>query len=149
MWTGNGVVMEGDDVMRLSTGRGDLDVALRSAAAAERWSLVVAVVVTLLVVWALPFEPDRVTVIVDNPTGHELTITATAPDDGSVSFVTIVGPRTTKSVPDVVDRGPRWILHVRIPGGPAGSLDVARADLVNGTLVIPATIVPSPVGAES
>lgn len=137
--------------MKRSTGWRESDVAPRSDTAAERWSLVVAVVVTLSVVWALPYEPDRVTVIVDNATEHRLYITASAPDDESLSFVTIVGPRSTKTMPDVVDRGPRWILHVETAGGQGGSIDVTRAGLVNGTFVIPAAIVPapSPAGAES
>jgi hypothetical protein len=88
----------------------------------------------------LPVEPDRVTVTIDNPTDHRLYINASTPDDTSLSFVTIVGPRAIKSMPDVIDRGPIWVLHLRTLGAAAGTIEVSRADLVNGSAVIPLTI---------
>ena len=126
--------------MRLTTRNRDLDVSSRSGVAAEWWSLVGAVVVTVSIGLMLPVEPDRVTVTIDNPTDHRLYINASTPDDTSLSFVTIVGPRAIKSMPDVIDRGPIWVLHLRTLGVAAGTIEVSRADLVNGSAVIPLTI---------
>ncbi|WP_040494073.1 hypothetical protein [Ilumatobacter nonamiensis] len=126
--------------MRLTTRNRDLDVSSRSGAAVDWWSLIVAVVVTVSIGLMLPAEPDRVTVTIDNPSDHRLYINASTPDDASLSFVTIVGPRATKSMPDVIDRGSTWVLHLRTAGAPAGTVEVSRADLVNGSAVIPSTI---------
>lgn len=126
--------------MRLTTRNRDLDVSSRSGAAAEWWSLVGAVVVTVSIGLMLPVEQDRVTVTIDNPTDHRLYIKASTPDDTSLSFVTIVGPRASKSMPDVIDRGATWVLHLRTLGSHAGTIQVSRADLVNGSAVIPLTI---------
>lgn len=126
--------------MKLTTRNRDLDVSSRSGAAAEWWSLVVAIVVTVSIGLMLPVEPDRVTVTIDNPTDHRLYINASTPDDTNLSFVTIVGPRATKSMDDVIDRGAVWVLHLRTLGAAAGTIQVSRADLVNGSAVIPLTI---------
>lgn len=126
--------------MRLTTRNRDLDVSSRSGVAAEWWSLVGAVVVTVSIGLMLPVEPDRVTVTIDNPTDHRLYINASTPDDTSLSFVTIVGPGATASMRDVIDRGAIWVLHLRTLGAPAGTIEVSRADLVNGSAVIPLTI---------
>ena len=126
--------------MRLTTRNRDLDVSSRSGAAAEWWSLVVAVVVTVSIGLMLPVEPDRVTVTITNPTDHRMYINASTPEDTSLSFVTIVGPRATKSMRDVIDRGAIWVLHLRTLGAPAGTIEVSTADLVNGSVVIPMTI---------
>lgn len=132
--------MWGGDVVRLTTRTGELDLSRRSDAPAEWWGLVVAVVVTVLIGWSLPYEPDRVTATVNNPTDHRLYINASTPHDASLSFVTVVEPLSTKSMPDVVDRGPRWVLHLRTPGASAGNIEVSRADLVKGSVVIPLSI---------
>jgi RNA polymerase-binding transcription factor DksA len=43
-------------------------------------------------------------------------------------------------VPEVIDRGPSWVLHLRTLGAPAGTIEVSRTDLVNGSLFIPISI---------
>lgn len=116
----------------------------RSRPAAEWWSLVVAVVVSVSIGLLLPHEPDRVTVTIENRSDHRLDITASTPDDPGLSFVTIVGPRTTKAVPYVVDRGPTWVLHLRIPGTRAATIEASRADLASGSLVIPPDVAVDP-----
>ena len=126
--------------MRLTTRNRDLDVSRRSDAAAEWWSLLVAVMVTVSIGLMLPHESDRVTVTIDNPTDHRLYINASTPQDTTLSFVTIVGPRAAKSMPDVIDRGPTWVLHLQTLGATAGTIEVSRRDLVNGSVVIPLSI---------
>ena len=112
----------------------------RSTAAIERWSLVLAVAVTAVIAWIVPFEPDRLTVTIDNPTDHTLYISASTPDDPTSTFVMTAAPRSTTSMPDVIDRGDSWVLRLRTLGAAAGQLDVSRSDLEGGSVVIPLSI---------
>jgi hypothetical protein len=106
----------------------------------EWWGSAVAVVVTVSIGLMLPHDPDRVSVTIDNPTDHLLYINATTPEDPTLSFVTIIGPRAVTSMPDVVDRGATWVLQLRTSGAPAGTIEVSRADLVNGSVRIPLSV---------
>ena len=114
-------------MLRLTTQNRGVDRSRRSDAAAEWRGLCVAVLVTVVIGLALPHEPDRFTVIVRNPTDHVLYIKASTPHDDSTSLVTIVGPRSTKVMPGVIDRGPSWVLHLRTLGAPAATMEVSRA----------------------
>ena len=127
-------------MLRLTPRNPGVDSSRRSDAAADWWSLCAAVLVTVVFGLALPHEPDRVTVSIENPTDHLLYIKASTPHDDTTSLVTIVGPRSTKVMPDVIDRGPSWVLHLRTLGAPAGTIEVSRTDLVNGSVVIPIAI---------
>ena len=99
-----------------------------------------AVAVALLIALLLPHEPDRVAVTIDNPSDHQLYISASSPEDPTLSFVATVGPRTTTSTSDIIDRGSIWMLHLRTLGASAGSIEVSRADLVSGDVTIPLSI---------
>ncbi len=112
----------------------------RSTTAIEHWSLVLAVTVTAVIAWLVPFEPDRLTATIDNPTDHTLYISASTPDDPTSTFVMTAAPRSTTSMPDVIDRGDSWVLRLRTVGAPAGQLDVSRSDLEGGSVVIPLSI---------
>ncbi len=106
----------------------------------ERLSFVIAVAVTALIAWIVPFEADRLTVTIENPTDHTLYISASTPDDPSSTFVMTAAPRSTTSMPGVLDRGASWVLHLRTLGAAAGRLDVSRSDLEGGSVVIPLSI---------
>ena len=109
----------------------------RGEAAAEWWSLAVAVVVTVAIGLVLPWEPDRVTVTITNPTDHVLYITTSTPNDDSLSQVLVVGPRSTATADDAIDRGSQWVLHLRTRGTSAGTLETSRSELVDGSFTIP------------
>lgn len=103
---------------------------------AEWSALLVAVAVTVVIGLLLPYEPDRVTVVIENPTDRLLYLHASSPDEGTRTMVGIVSPQST-IVREVIDRGPDWVLHVETAGVSSGLLDVARSELVGGGFAIP------------
>lgn len=103
----------------------------------EWWGLAVAVVVTAVIGLALPPEPDRVRVTIENPTDHRLYINSSSPDDGSINYVAVIDPRSTATSDPVVDRGISWVLHLRTLGAPAGTVTVSRDDLIDGSFAVP------------
>ena len=109
----------------------------RPDAAAEWWGLAVAVAVTVAIGLLLPWEPDRVTVTITNPTDHVLYINTSTPSDDSLSQVLVVGARSTATADDVIDRGSQWVLHVRTLGTAAGTLETSRSELVDSSFTIP------------
>jgi len=112
-------------------------VSRRHQPLGEWWGLVIAVVVTAVIGVALPPEPERVRVTIENPTDHRLYINSSTPDDGSVHYVAVIDPRSTATSDPVVDRGESWVLHLRTLGAPAGTVTVSRDDLVGGAFAIP------------
>lgn len=106
----------------------------------EWWGLVVAVGATAVVGLALPREPDRVEVTITNPTDHRLYINSSTPEDGSITYVTVVEPRSTTISHPAIDRGDEWVLHLRTLGTPAGTIAVTRSELVDGSFTIPVSI---------
>jgi hypothetical protein len=117
--------------------RGIARVGGRWEAAAESWSLVIAVAVTVAVGLFLPWEPDRVSVTVTNPTDHLIYVTTSTPSDGSLTQVIAVAPRSTTTAHDVIDRGSQWVLHLRTRGASAGTLETSRPELLGGSFTIP------------
>lgn len=115
-------------------------LATAGSAAAERVWLVAVAAIVSVVALLLPHEPDRVDLTMQNPTDYLLYISASTPDDTTMTPVAIISPRTAVEVTDVIDRGADWVLHVRAPGVDAGVLAVARTDLLDGTYTIPAAI---------
>lgn len=109
----------------------------RRDAAAEWWGLAVAVAVTVAIGLLLPWEPDRVAVTITNPTDHLLYITTSTPSDDSSSQVLVVGPRSTATADDVIDRGSQWVLDVRTLSSSAGTVETSRSELVDGSFTIP------------
>ena len=106
----------------------------------EWWGLVVAVAATAVIGLALPHEPDRVEVTITNPTDHRLYINSSTADDGSISYVTVVEPRSTSTSHPAIDRGDNWVLHLRTLGTPAGTMTVTRSELIDGSFTIPISI---------
>lgn len=102
--------------------------------------LAVAVVATAVIGVALPHEPERVEVTITNPTDHRLYINSSTPDDGSISYVTVVEPRTTTTSHPAIDRGDSWVLHLRTLGTPAATLTATRSELLDGSFTIPISI---------
>jgi hypothetical protein len=131
---------EAHGVVRLTTGPNGVERVGRKGAAVESWSLVIAVAVTVAIGLTLPWEPDRISVTITNPTDHRLYIHASTPDDGSLSAVTVVSPRSAVTANDVLDRGPRWVLHLRTLGSPAGTIEAARTELMDGSFTVPISI---------
>lgn len=127
-------------MVTLRTPSRGLGRARRSNAVTDWWSLVVAAIVTATIGLSLPHEPDRVTVTIDNPLDHRLYVDASAPDDPGRTFVMIIEPRSTRSMPHVIDRGDEWVLHLRTRGAPAGTLTVSGADVAAGPITIPASV---------
>ena len=103
---------------------------------AEWSALFVAVAVTVVIGLLLPYEPDRVTVVIENPTDQVLYLHASTPDGRSRTMVGIISPQST-IVRDVIDRGPDWVLHVETAGVSSGLVDVSRSELVGGSFAIP------------
>lgn len=106
----------------------------------EWWGLAVAVLITAVIGVLLPHEPSRVRVTIDNPTDHRLYIRASTPDDGSLSQVAVIEPRSSSTSHPVLDRGDPWVLHVRTLGSPAATMQVPRAELVDGSFTMPISI---------
>ena len=102
---------------------------------AEWSALFVAVAVTVVIGLLLPYEPDRVTVVIENPTDQVLYLHASTPDGRSRTMVGIISPQST-IVRDVIDRGPDWVLHVETAGVSSGLVDVSRSELVGGSFAI-------------
>ena len=84
-----------------------------------------------VVVLAGPPRVDHVTIV--NPTDYRLFIFAGAPDDPGLTQVGIIGPDTTKTFDDVIDRGVLWVLDVQVQGALGGSVEVRRDELTGAT----------------
>jgi hypothetical protein len=84
-----------------------------------------------VVVLAVPPRVDHVTIV--NPTDYRLFIFAGAPDDRGLTQVGIIGPDTTKTFDDVIDRGVVWVLDVQVQGAHAGGVEVRRDELTGAT----------------
>jgi len=103
----------------------------------DEWgALLIAVVVTVGIGLLLPWEPERVTVVIENPTDELRYLHASTRDDGTRTMVGIASPGST-IVRDVIDRGPEWILHVETAGVSSGLVEVSRTELVAGSFAIP------------
>jgi hypothetical protein len=120
--------------------RGIVVVGGRWEAGAESWSLVIAIAITVAVGLLLPWEPDRVSVTVTNPTDHLISVTTATPSDSSLTQVITVAPRSTTTAHDVIDRGSLWVLHLRARGASAGMLEISRSELLGGSFTIPTWI---------
>ena len=110
------------------------------AARSEWWSLAIAAAVAAAIGLLAPWEPDRVSVTIDNPTDHRLYIHPTTPTDDNQSFVLIVSPHSTATARHVIDRGEQWVLHLRTPGSSAGTITASRDELTDGSFAVPMTI---------
>ncbi len=106
----------------------------------EWWSFAIAFVVMLAIAIVLPVGPDRVSVTIINPTDHRLYITSSTPTDDTRSSVLVVSPRSTATAHDVIDRGPRWVLHLRTLGASAGTIEATRTELSGGSFAVPESI---------
>jgi hypothetical protein len=112
----------------------------RGEAVAEFWSVVIAVVITVAVGLVLPWEPERVSVTVANPTDHLIYVTTSTPTNASLTQVIAVPPRSATTADDVIDRGSQWVLHFRTRGASAGTLETSRSELLGGSFTIPTWI---------
>lgn len=83
-----------------------------------------------VVVLAGPRRVEHITIV--NPTSYRLTITASTPGSSSYTQVGIIGPSTTRTFDNVIDRGQVWVLDLQAQGAHAGSIRVSR-DVLTGT----------------
>ncbi len=102
---------------------------------------VVAVVVVLCAVVLRPVlaEPDRVAVVVDNPTAYDVNVAVRSADGTGRVLLGTVRAGAARSFAGVVDRGARWTVEFSYAGVPAPAIDVPRESLVTDGVAVPAT----------
>lgn len=85
-------------------------------------------------------DPARVDVVIDNPTAYAVNVVVRPADGGNRLGLGTVGAGAEKSFTQVIDQGERWSVQFSYGGVDTAPVEVSRASMTSGELVVPATV---------
>ena len=105
------------------------------------WLTVVVIGAMVLLVGVAIHGDEHIDALtISNPTGFQIEVLASKPNDATLLPITIVGPGATDQVQEIIDLGATWVLHFRTDGLEADVIQVSRAEMLADPYVIPASV---------
>ncbi|MEO5901147.1 MAG: hypothetical protein ABIR68_13625 [Ilumatobacteraceae bacterium] len=105
------------------------------------WLTVVVIGAIVLVIGVAIHGDEHIDALnISNPTGLQIEVLASTPNDATVLPITIVGPGATDEVQEIIDLGATWVLHFRTDGLEADVIQVSREEMLANPYVIPASV---------
>jgi hypothetical protein len=102
------------------------------------WVMVVAIGAIVLVVGVVIHGDEHIEALtISNPTGFQIEVLASRPNDATLLPITIIGPGATDQVQEIIDLGSAWVLHFRADGFEAELVQVSRAEILASPYTIP------------
>lgn len=100
-------------------------------------AVVAAAAVLVAALSALFAEPERVTVVIENPTAYHVNVDVRPADGGNRVGIGTVAAGATRSFERVIDQGERWAFEYSYAGVDVPPVEVPRDEVVAGPVVIP------------
>ena len=99
----------------------------------------VIVVASLLATTSLLTGPERMDVVVQNPTAYDVNVRVEPAQGGTGLGLGAVPAGTTRTFSGVVDQGDLWRFEFRYAGIVAGDMTVAADDVAAAAVVVPSS----------
>lgn len=109
----------------------------RASTAVLAIAVVAAAAVLVVALSAFFAEPERVTVVIENPTAYEVNVDVRPADGGDRLGLGTVAAGTTRSFERVIDQGDPWSFEYSYAGVEAASVEVPGDEVAGGTVVVP------------
>lgn len=82
--------------------------------------------------------PDRVDMVIENPTAYVLSVRVSGADGGSSQPLGPISSGSTREFSGVLDQGETWLFEFSYGGVQAGELVLERSEVIAAPVVVPA-----------
>ena len=105
-------------------------------------TVVVVVAASILIAWVsvLLADPDRVDLVIENPTSYYVHVGVRPVEGEGRLGLGTVEPGTSMPFFEVLDQGDRWLFDYSLGGVDAPPVEVSREELSSGAVEIPESV---------